>query len=214
MTTWRPRRCPTGLAQPTPPSLAEQACRRPHGPRTLTTGLLAGALLVSGAAPVHGDPPGPGHGGVPAAARSTSSAAPAAAAESSTYRAPVDGTVVRLFDPPPVRWAAGHRGVDLAAGPGDAVMSPSDGVVTFAGRVVDRGVLTVTHPDGRRSSFEPVVAVVVVGQVVAAGEVVATVAPDPVHCASTCLHWGVREGDEYVDPLSLLPGAEPVVLLR
>ncbi|WP_250446817.1 M23 family metallopeptidase [Actinotalea sp. C106] len=185
------------------------------GRTTLTTALLVGALLVAGALPVHGTSWTPVPGGSAGAARASSSASPTSpAAEALAYQPPVDGMVLRLFDPPPVRWAAGHRGVDLATGPGDAVLAPSEGVVTFAGTVVDRGVLTVTHPDGRRSSFEPVVAVVEVDQVVAAGEVIATVAPDPVHCASSCVHWGVRRGEEYVDPLSLLPGAGPVVLLR
>ncbi|GAA4625532.1 hypothetical protein GCM10023113_18930 [Cellulomonas oligotrophica] len=121
--------------------------------------------------------------------------------------------VQRPFEAPPQRWAAGHRGADLAAQDGDAVVAPATGVVTFAGTVVDRGVLTITHPDGRRSSVEPVRPVAAVGTAVAAGDVVAVVA-GPAHCAPLpCLHWGVREGETYVDPLALLPGAGPVVLL-
>ena len=52
------------------------------------------------------------------------------------------------------------------------------------------------------------------GDLVAAGSPLGTVVPDGSHCApSTCVHWGVRVGADYVDPLSLLPGAGPVVLL-
>lgn len=135
------------------------------------------------------------------------------------YVMPVDGSVARLFDPPAARWSAGHRGVDLLAAPGDPVRSPADGVVEFSGVVVDRTVLTVRHPDGLRSSLEPLVEPLARGTPVRTGQVVATLAgppgPDghPGHCApATCLHWGVRRGDEYVDPLGLLrPG--PVVLL-
>lgn len=27
----------------------------------------------------------------------------------------------------------------------------------------------------------------------------------PGHCRDGCLHWGLRRGDRYLDPLSLLP---------
>ena len=48
----------------------------------------------------------------------------------------------------------------------------------------------------------------------AAGTAVGTVGRDPGHCAPrTCVHWGVRAGDTYVDPLDLLAGFGPVVLL-
>jgi hypothetical protein len=40
---------------------------------------------------------------------------------------------------------------------------------------------------------------------VAAGEVVGTVEPTGSHCTSTCVHWGLRRGEAYLDPLSLLP---------
>lgn len=100
------------------------------------------------------------------------------------------------------------------ASPGDVVRSPAAGVVTFADVVVDRPVLTVTHAGGLRSSLEPVTATVDVGTPVTAGEAVGTLGPGPDHCAAgSCLHWGVRRGDVYLDPLDLLPGSGPVVLL-
>lgn len=118
-----------------------------------------------------------------------------------------------LFDPPPRPWLAGHRGVDLVSQVGAPVLAPGGGVVTFAGRVVDRGVVTVDH-GALRSSLEPVDAGVTVGTRVAAGDQVGVVGADPGHCAPrACLHWGVREGDAYVDPLDLLRGFGPVVLL-
>ncbi|PID54276.1 MAG: peptidase M23, partial [Micrococcales bacterium] len=64
--------------------------------------------------------------------------------------------VSRAFDPPPRRWLAGHRGIDMPAAEGTPVLAPRQGTVTFAGTVVDRGVVTITHPDGLRSSLEPV----------------------------------------------------------
>lgn len=134
---------------------------------------------------------------------------------SPTYVAPVPEPLVRArFDPPAVRWSAGHRGVDLDAQAGTPVRSPGAGVVVHAAAVVDRGVVTVRHPDGLRSSLEPVTAQVAVGAVVAAGDLLGLVqeAPARTHCDPRCLHWGVRDGQTYLNPMSLL-ATEPVVLL-
>ncbi|WP_309135089.1 M23 family metallopeptidase [Cellulomonas sp.] len=130
------------------------------------------------------------------------------------YRPPVEGVraPTRAFEAPPEPWAAGHRGVDLPAPAGARVLAPADGVVTFAGPVAGRGVVTVLHPDGRRSSLEPLTPAVTAGDRVRAGDTLGTAA-DGGHCVGTCVHWGVREGERYVDPWALLPGAGPVVLL-
>ncbi|MBO3087555.1 peptidoglycan DD-metalloendopeptidase family protein [Cellulomonas sp. zg-ZUI40] len=133
------------------------------------------------------------------------------------YRPPLDEPVqvLRGFDPPPRPWLAGHRGVDLTTAPGATVRAPAGGVVTFAGAVAGRGVVSVLHDDGRRSSLEPVGGPVPAGTRVVAGDPLGTV-DGPVHdgtLAVPALHWGVREGDTYVDPWALLPGRGPVVLL-
>lgn len=134
-----------------------------------------------------------------------------------TYAPPVPGelAVLRAFERPAAVWSAGHRGVDLPAADGDEVLAPADGVVSFAGPVAGRPVVTVTHPDGLRSSLEPVDPTVTVGQAVTRGGTLGTVDGQAAsHCApSTCLHWGVRRGETYLDPLSLLGAVGPVVLL-
>ncbi|GEL99131.1 M23 family metallopeptidase [Cellulomonas terrae] len=150
------------------------------------------------------------------AAATAGTAGPPGSPPPATYRLPLTGAadVVRDFEPPPVRWAAGHRGVDLRSSLGAEVVSPVPGVVTFAGTVGGRPVVTVTDGEGRRSSVEPLAPAVEVGQLVPAGAVLGTVVAEGSHCApGACLHWGVRVDDEYVDPLSLLPGAGPAVLL-
>ncbi len=148
------------------------------------------------------------------------SSGPAAAADGASagvvrYRAPtaLPVRVLRGFAAPPQRWAGGHRGIDLAVGAGAAVLTPAAGTVAVAGTVVDRGVVTIVHADGRRSTLEPVSPTVVVGQRVEPGESVGTLADERSHCAPACLHWGVRQGLDYLDPLTLLPGGGPVVLL-
>ena len=125
-----------------------------------------------------------------------------------------EGTVLRLYAAPSTAWGRGHRGLDLSAGAGDLVRAPAAGVVAFAGTVVGREVLTINHPDGLRSSLEPVLTSVVVGQSVDAGDTVGNVQDVATHChPDACLHWGVRSGEAYLDPLDLLAGAGPVVLL-
>ena len=121
--------------------------------------------------------------------------------------------VVRPFDPPPEPWLSGHRGVDLqAAADGVPVTSPADGVVTFVGVVVDRPVITIDHSGGLRSSFEPVHSTLRKGDTVAKGQEIGAL--EPGHCGQLpCVHWGVRRGEEYVDPLAFVMDLRPSVLL-
>lgn len=113
--------------------------------------------------------------------------------------------VLHEFEAPASTYAAGHRGVDLEARIGQSVRSAGPGVVAFAGAVAGRGVVSVEHPGGRRTTYEPVVAVVGRGDAVAAGADLGTVSSAPGHCLPvTCLHWGLRHGEVYLDPLALL----------
>ncbi|NCT92230.1 M23 family metallopeptidase [Cellulomonas sp. APG4] len=179
---------------------------RPDGTiiRTAAVGVLVAALLL-GAGPPTAD-----------ATDDATSGTPARPDDHAHHRLPLEAaTLVARFRAPAQPWGPGHRGIDLTGtGP---VRTPADGVVTFSGVVVDRGVLTVTHDDGLRSSFEPVEGGLPVGTRVRVGDALATVARPQHHgghCGPTsCLHWGVRRGETYVDPLSLLGAAEPVVLL-
>ena len=153
------------------------------------------------------------------------------------YRSPTAESrprVVRPFEKPAQRWSAGHRGVDLAVPENDRrIYAPAPGKVVFSGTVVNRKVLVIAHPDGRRSTFEPMDEALPVGTTVAAGEVIGTVAtPDSVggngerpyrRCTTACLYWGVRQGGargdgsgktaEYINPMSLLGSKEPSILL-
>lgn len=114
--------------------------------------------------------------------------------------------VVRPFDAPGTVYGPGHRGVDLAGAPGQDVLAAAAGTVAFAGAVAGRGVVSVVHPDGLRTTYEPVTAVVAAGAVVARGQVLGTLAAGHAGCtAPACLHWGVRRGAaDYLDPLRLL----------
>ena len=120
-------------------------------------------------------------------------------------------TISAPYEAPSTPYAAGHRGIDLLAGGGDPVLAPADGVVTFVGTVVDRPVLAIGHSGDLVSSFEPVVASVVVGDRVVSGQQIGTVAVGG-HCLD-CLHFGLRLHGEYVSPLLLLGGIPRAVLL-
>jgi murein DD-endopeptidase MepM/ murein hydrolase activator NlpD len=121
--------------------------------------------------------------------------------------------VLRAFDPPDKPWLSGHRGVDLrSASDGGPVTSPDSGTVSFVGVVVDRPVITVDHGNGLRSSFEPVRSTLAKGDPVGKGDPLGTLLSG--HCGATpCVHWGVRRGDEYVNPLQFVMDLRPSVLL-
>ncbi|MEU5044266.1 M23 family metallopeptidase [Streptomyces griseorubiginosus] len=123
-----------------------------------------------------------------------------------TWPVGIRPTVLRGWEPPATVYGRGHRGVDLAAPAGTPVRAVAAGRVSFAGRVAGKGVVSVelTGTD-LRTTYEPVTASVAKGDEVEAGEVVGTVNATGSHCTMTCVHWGMRRGETYLDPLSLLP---------
>ncbi|MEO7722573.1 MAG: M23 family metallopeptidase [Pseudolysinimonas sp.] len=152
--------------------------------------MLALALLVCAA--VSGSP--------------ASAAAGPPVAELGTWSWPVSGAhaLARPYVAPAGPYGAGHRGIDIRAPAGASVLAPADGVVHFAGFVVDRPVLSLEHSGGVLSSFEPVQTTLVAGDRVSRGQVIGTLLVG--HCASACLHFGVRVDGEYVNPLLFLGG--------
>ena len=140
--------------------------------------------------------------------------APAAAADviPSEGRWPLTGSVrvIEGYDPPAQRWNAGHRGVDLAAHRGAAVLAAADGRVTYAQHLAGRGVVVVDH-GGVRTTYEPVEPLAAVGDEVKAGNVIGRIASGG-HCSNRCLHWGLKRGGDYLNPL-LLVGGESVLRL-
>lgn len=128
------------------------------------------------------------------------------AAVALTLVAPVPGPVARVFEYGPDPFRAGqHRGVDLAARPGDVVRAACSGrVATARMRVVTLrcGPWRVTHL--------PLAAISVrAGARVRAGEPVGRLGSTPGH---TGLHLGVRRATDpfgYVDPIPLIHGTRP-----
>ncbi|MBC9928043.1 MULTISPECIES: M23 family metallopeptidase [unclassified Leucobacter] len=113
--------------------------------------------------------------------------------------------VAEQFRAPPNPYAAGHRGLDVAALTGTPVLAPASGVVTFAGNVVDRPLLSIRVDERTLLSLEPVTTELLEGALVSRGVEVGTVATGG-HCGTRCLHLGVRVDGEYVNPLRFFAG--------
>jgi murein DD-endopeptidase MepM/ murein hydrolase activator NlpD len=190
--------------------------RRNGPPRTDPAGVLplpsaplaALAVVLALLPPTAASPPGPVP--VPPSGATPRSTSP------TTWVDPLDGPVVVVgrFDPPELPWLAGHRGVDLAADPGDLVRAVGAGTVTWAAPVAGLGVVVVQHPDGRRTTYEPVDPEVAVGDELDAGDPVGVLVPGTGHCGGVpaCLHWGLLRDDDYLDPMLLLRSGRPVLL--
>ncbi|GAA1204117.1 M23 family metallopeptidase [Prauserella alba] len=121
--------------------------------------------------------------------------------------------VVRPFDPPDSEYGPGHRGVDLAAEPGQPVSAAAAGRVVYAGDLAGRGVVSIEHRGGLRTTYEPLSVRVAEGDRVEAGRRIGTVARGHDGCRrAACLHWGLRRGERYLDPLTVVPVAGPLRL--
>lgn len=170
--------------------------------RRLAVAVICGSLIMtSGTTGAASRPVAPGS--APAASVSDDGQRPV----DGGYRWPLDGRVVvsRQFDPPLRRWLPGHRGVDLPARPEAVVRAAGDGTVWFTGPVGGRGVVSLAHPDGLRTTYQPVVPLVATGERVRAGDPIARLESGHAGCGRpACLHWGLRQGELYLDPLTLL----------
>jgi hypothetical protein len=131
-----------------------------------------------------------------------------AAARGMEHRLPVDGVVLRGFEPPATTYGPGHRGVDLAAPRGAPVRASAAGDVRFAGPVAGTVWVTVDHGAGIVTSYGPLAdAAVATGDRVGRGTPLGDVRGPPHGEGPSALHWSARRDGRYVDPLGLLdPG--------
>jgi murein DD-endopeptidase MepM/ murein hydrolase activator NlpD len=169
-----------------------------------TFAILVLLLLPADTAAARPTGPGPTGPALPGPAGPT---APDPGAPAGGYRWPLAGVpaVTRPFQPPPRPWLPGHRGVDLAGSPGVLVLAAGGGVVAFAGSVAGVGVVSIDHPGGLRTTYEPVTPLVAAGAPVVAGQPIGVLLPGHEGCpVAACLHWGLRRGGDYLDPLTLL----------
>ena len=130
---------------------------------------------------------------------------PAPSSAGFTWPISPEPPVVTEFDPPDQPYGRGHRGVDLAAAAGSLIRAAGGGRVVFAGKLAGRGVVSIEHVSGLRTTYEPVTAEVAAGASVVAGDPIGLLEAGHPSCApADCLHWGAKVGDSYLNPLTLL----------
>ncbi len=149
-----------------------------------------------------------------AAAPESPPGAPPGSAPAGNHLRPVPGTVLAPADIPDQNWLPGHRGVDLDAASGAAVRASAAGTVRFAGVVAGTPTVSVDHGGGLRTTYEPVLAQVRVGEQVGRGQILGELA-DHASLPGTArrdpgLHWGAvlgppaEDAERYIDPMTLL----------
>lgn len=128
-------------------------------------------------------------------------AVPAGAQDELDLIPPVDGPIVRHFEPPSTPYAAGHRGLDFASPRAADVLASSDGIVAFAGQVGGSLFVSIDHPVGLRTTYSFLDLVLVAkGDQVAQGDVIALSGGGHAGSEDPHLHFGLRRGSEYLDP--------------
>jgi hypothetical protein len=167
------------------------------GTRSLCSCLVAGALVLATVV-------------VPRPLAGAAAAPPLAGA----WIRPVDGRVAQPFVAPRSRYGAGHRGVDFVASPGTPVRAANAGEVTFSGSVAGSLHVVIAHGRGLRTSSSFLATITVRrGEHVARGQVVGTAGAGTGEHAGV-LHFGLRIGDVYVDPMQLFAPTDLTRLIR
>jgi hypothetical protein len=105
-------------------------------------------------------------------------------------------------------WSA-HRGVDLAVTPGELVLASDSGLVVYSGWTNENigygYMVMLDHGNGDFTLYGGLGGVsVLCGHVVNEGEAIGW-GGDIGHPAGTFLHFEIRSGEEYLDPLQVLP---------
>jgi len=139
-------------------------------------------------------------------------AAPAAGA----WSWPVGGAVLRPFVLGDDPYAGGqHRGIDVGATPGERVLAPAAGTVSFAGTVPTGGrTVTIRTGDGYAVTLLHLGSLgVAAGEAVAEGEPIGAAATSGAPAYDTpYVYLGVRTASDpngYLDPLRFLPPRAP-----
>jgi len=126
--------------------------------------------------------------------------------------------LVNLYRQPNSDYSAGHRGIDYQVKAGQPVLAPADGEVWFSGKVVNRQLISLKHPDGNLTEFEPVCTDLQKGEPVFLGQEIGQICEADSnyrqHCQeSTCLHFSIRQLGEYLSPQVFIGGINPSRLL-
>ena len=115
---------------------------------------------------------------------------------------PVAAPIVDPFREPLCQWCPGNRGLTYQVRAGTTVRAAAAGTVTFSGVVAGTRYVVVAHADGLRATYGGLSSSALgAGDAVAAGGVVGTSGDE--------LHFGLRDGERYLDPEPLLGRGRP-----
>jgi murein DD-endopeptidase MepM/ murein hydrolase activator NlpD len=113
------------------------------------------------------------------------------------WRPPVAAAVADPFRQPDCPWCPGNRGIEYATTLGDDVTSVAAGTVSFAGSIAGVRYVVVDLSNHWRVTYGNLShSELQVGEVVVTGMVVGS--------AARAFHFGLRDGDTYIDPAPYL----------
>lgn len=141
-------------------------------------------------------------------------AQPSAPVGHEQWSPPVDGPVVRGYEPPKRPFGPRHLGLDFAARPGTPVKAAGDGVVAFAGLVGRSRAVAVEHTGGRRTTYAYLRRVAVSpGAPVRRGDVLGISGGEGPGHRSDVVHFGYRVNGRPQDPAPLFRSPSPRISL-
>ena len=106
--------------------------------------------------------------------------------------------MVDPFRPPPCTWCAGNRGLEYGTPGGTVVRAVAAGEVTFSGTVAGERYVVVRHADGRRATYGGLASFVAADRRCGRG------GRESSAITAGHLHFGLRDGDTYIDPAPFL----------
>ena len=163
--------------------------------------LVMAVVLVAVATPAEAESPAPGPPGLEEE-------------PPDQWSPPVDGRVVRGYEPPQRPFGPQHLGVDFAAAPGSPVRAANDGLVAFAGRVGRSRSIALDHGGARRTTYAYLRRVVVrPGTPVRRGDVIGVSGGTGPGHNPDVVHFGYRVDGQPQDPAQLFRPRPPRISL-
>lgn len=113
--------------------------------------------------------------------------------------------IINHYEAPITNYARGHRGADFQISPDSAILAPESGTVIFSRVLGDRSLISIQHPGGYKTEFEPVCSNFKQGDSVTRGEIIGTFCEPSEnyrwHCEQPpCLHFSIRSSGGYLNP--------------
>ncbi|MDR1159017.1 MAG: M23 family metallopeptidase [Syntrophomonadaceae bacterium] len=115
---------------------------------------------------------------------------------------PLAGKITSPFGP---RRSGFHHGIDIAGKTGDSIQAAAEGEVSFAGsRDIYGNMVRIVHSDGSETLYGHLSKILVkTGQHVGQGERIGAVGATG-NATGPHLHFEIRKGTEYLDPVKLI----------